>query len=133
MLHYPQAAILITDDFKDWRSQVQTILQARPEWTIVSEAENGADAVQKAMQLQPDIILLDIGLPILNGIEAARLIRQRCPRTRIVFVTQNTDREIKEAAMEAGASGYIIKVHASRDLLDTVAAALGSIPGPPPA
>jgi DNA-binding NarL/FixJ family response regulator len=86
--------ILIVDDFEPLRSWVRSILQAHPEWKIVGEACDGAEAVQKATELQPDIILLDLGLPTLNGIDAAKMILQRCPHSRIIFLTQNQDREV---------------------------------------
>jgi DNA-binding NarL/FixJ family response regulator len=75
--------------------------------------------------VQPHIVLLDIGLPILNGIEAARIIRQSCPKSRIIFLTQNTDSEIRDEAMSIGASGYVLKSNAANELLDAIAAALG--------
>ena len=74
------------------------ILQARPEWTVISEACDEPEAVQKATTLQPDIILLDLGLPTLNGIEAAKLIQQRCPESRVIFLTQIEDRDIMSEA-----------------------------------
>ena len=82
---FSKANILVVEDFEPWRSKVREILQARPEWTIVSEACDGSEAVQKATTLQPDIILLDFGLPTLNGIEAAKLIQQRCPKRRRIW------------------------------------------------
>ena len=96
---FTKAKILVVDDFEPWRSKVREILQARPEWTIVSEACDGPEAVQKATALQPDIILLDFGLPTLNGIEAAKLIQQRCPESRIIFLTANEDKELMSEAL----------------------------------
>jgi CheY-like chemotaxis protein len=77
--------ILIADDFKDWRRQVHSLLQARPAWQVIAEATDGFEAVQKAEDLKPDLILLDVSLPQLNGIEAARQIRQRSPSSKIIF------------------------------------------------
>jgi DNA-binding NarL/FixJ family response regulator len=71
--------ILIVEDFEDWRRQVRIMIQARTEWQVIAEASDGSEAVQKAEELKPDLILLDIGLPKLNGIEAARKIRQLSP------------------------------------------------------
>ena len=90
---FPKANILVVDDFEPWRSQIREILQARPEWTVISEACDGPEAVRKATEFQPDIILLDLGLPTFNGIEAARIIQQRCPESRIIFLTQIEDKE----------------------------------------
>jgi DNA-binding NarL/FixJ family response regulator len=91
--------ILITDDFKDWRRQAHSLLQSRHAWQVIAEASDGAEAVQKAEELKPDLILLDVGLPKLNGIEAARQIRQRSPSSKIVFLSQNGDLDIVRAAL----------------------------------
>jgi DNA-binding NarL/FixJ family response regulator len=120
----PKANILVVDDFEEWRSQVRTILKVHPEWKIVAEACDGPDAVQKATELQPDIILLDVGLPTLNGIAAARIIRQKCPESRIIFLTQNQDREIMSEALSIGCAGYVLKTRAATELLDAIEATL---------
>jgi len=86
--------------------------QARPEWHIVDEATNGQEAVEKAADLQPDIILLDVTMTRLNGIEAAKIIRQKSPRSKIVFVTQDGDDDIRDAAMRTGALAYVRKADA---------------------
>jgi len=116
--------ILVVDDFAPWRQQICSILQTRPELHVVAEVADGLQAVQKAQELKPNLILLDIGLPNLNGIEAAKIIRERCPESKIVFVTENTDSEIREAAIGAGASGYVVKTNLAHELLDAIAAAL---------
>ena len=116
--------ILITDDYADWRRQVHLVLQARPEWQVISEASDGLEAVQKAQALKPDIILLDIGLPKLNGIEAARRIRQVSPTSKIVFLSQNNDLDIVRAALSTGVDGYVRKTDAKRELLPAVDAVL---------
>jgi two-component system nitrate/nitrite response regulator NarL len=91
--------VLLVDDFEPWREQVGSILQTRPELRVVAEVADGLQAVQKAQELKPDLILLDIGLPNLSGIEAAKIIRERCPKSKIVFVTENTDSEIRAAGL----------------------------------
>jgi DNA-binding NarL/FixJ family response regulator len=101
--------ILVVDDFEPWRRQICSILATKPGLCVVGEAAEGLEAVQKAQELQPDVILLDIGLPKLSGIEAAKIIRERCPKSKIVFVTENTDSEIREAAIGLGASGLVVK------------------------
>ncbi|MGB7730829.1 MAG: response regulator [Candidatus Acidiferrum sp.] len=116
--------ILITDDYADWRRQVHLVLQARPEWQVISEASDGLEAVQKAQALKPDIILLDIGLPKLNGIEAARQIRQVSPTSKIVFLSQNNDLDIVRAALSTGVDGYVRKTDAKRELLPAMDAVL---------
>ncbi len=116
--------ILIADDLKDWRRQVLSLFQARPEWQVIAEAADGPDAIQKAEELKPDLIVLDIGLPKLNGIEAARQIRQFSPNSRIVFLSQNDDLDIVRAALSTGALGYVYKADAQSDLLLAVDAVL---------
>jgi DNA-binding NarL/FixJ family response regulator len=121
---FPKANILVVDDFEPWRSQIREILQARPEWTVISEACDGPEAVQKATTLQPDIILLDLGLPTLNGIEAAKLIQQRCPESRVIFLTQIEDRDIMSEALRIPRARYILKINVVTELLDAISAAL---------
>jgi DNA-binding NarL/FixJ family response regulator len=116
--------ILLADDFEDWRRQVRLVLRARPEWQVIAEASDGPEVVQKAQDLKPDLILLDIGLPQINGIEAARRIRQCCPSSKIIFLSQNKELDIVRAAMGTGALGYIRKTDARRELLPAVDAVL---------
>ena len=116
--------ILVADDFEDWRRQVRLQFQAGPRWQIIAEVSDGSEAVQKAANLKPDLIVLDIGLPKLNGIEAARQIRQFSPNSRIVFLSQNNDSDIVRAALSTGALGYVHKTDARRELLPAVDAAL---------
>src|SRR5215469_7475570 len=91
--------ILIADDFAEWRIRVRSMLQARAEWEVIGEACDGLEAIQRTKELHPDIVLLDIGMPILNGIEAAQLIRQESPSSRVIFVTQENDEETRIAAL----------------------------------
>jgi DNA-binding NarL/FixJ family response regulator len=116
--------ILIADDFEDWRRQVRLLLQVRPEWRVIAEALDGSEAVQKAEDLKPDLILLDIGLLKLNGIEAARQIRQRSPNSKIIFLSQNNDLDVVRAALSTGGLGYVHKTAAGRELLPAVDAVL---------
>ena len=90
--------VLVVDDFEPWRQQVCSMLQTRPELPVVAEAGDGLEAVQKAQELKPDLILLDIGLPNLNGLEAANRIRQVAPDASIIFLTQNNDKDVVRAA-----------------------------------
>ena len=91
---------------------------------VISEASDGLEAVQKAQGLQPDLILLDIGLPKLNGIEAARRILQYAPETKILFMSQERSSDIVEEALRTGAGGYVVKSEATTDLLPAVEAVL---------
>ena len=117
--------VLVVDDFDAFRRVVASILQKQPELQIICEVSDGLEAVQRAEELQPDLILLDIGLPNLNGIEAASRMRLVAPGARIVFLTQNSDTEIVAAALRTGAHGYVLKVDAGRELLTGVAGVLG--------
>jgi DNA-binding NarL/FixJ family response regulator len=116
--------ILIVDDFDGWRRAIHSIFQTRPELQIVAEAVDGAEAVEKAGQLKPDMILLDIGLPKLNGIMAARLISEVSPRSKILFVSETNDPDLVQGALNTGASGFVRKCTAGRELIPAVLAAL---------
>jgi DNA-binding NarL/FixJ family response regulator len=116
--------VLVVDDFEPWRQQVCAILQARPDFTVVAEAADGLEAVQKATELQPDLILLDIGLPTLSGIDAADRISRLVPTAKILFVSQENDTDLVAAALRNGAKGYVRKQNARSELLSAVEAVL---------
>jgi DNA-binding NarL/FixJ family response regulator len=116
--------IFVVDDFEPFWRFVASILQKQPELQVIGEAVDGLEAVQKAQQLQPDLILLDIGLPNLNGIEAARRIRELSPQSRILFVSENRSLDIAEEALRTGAGGYVVKSDAVGELLTAVEAVL---------
>ena len=115
--------ILIVDDYKDWRRQVMSLFQAQPEWQVVAEASDGQEAIEKAEELKPDLIVLDIGLPKLNGIETARQIRQLSPGSKILFLSQNNDLDVVRAALSA-AQGYVQKSDFRVDFLPAIRAVL---------
>jgi DNA-binding NarL/FixJ family response regulator len=117
--------ILLVDDFEPWRRHICFILQTRPELRVVAEVADGLEAVQRAQELQPDLILLDIGLPNLDGIEAAKRIRQVAPGARIIFLTQISDKDVTRAALSTGAQGYVLKTDSGSELLPAVAGVLG--------
>jgi DNA-binding NarL/FixJ family response regulator len=116
--------ILIADDHEGWRRQVRLLFQARPEWQVIAEASDGPEAVEKAEELKPDLIVLDIGLPKLNGIEAARQIRQLSPSSKIVFLSQNKDLDVVRAALCTAAQGYVYKADVRSDFLSAIQAVL---------
>ncbi len=116
--------ILVVDDFKDWLRQIRLLLQSRPECQVIAEASDGSEAVQKAEELKPDLIVLDVGLPNLSGIEAARRIRQVSPNSKIIFLSQNNDLDIVRAALRTGALGYVRKTDAGLELLPAMDAVL---------
>jgi len=116
--------ILVVDDFEPWRRFIWSGVSNQPNLQIVAEASDGLEALQKAEQLQPDLILLDIGLPALNGIEAARRIRRLSPNSKILFVSEHRSIDIAKEAIRAGGSGYLVKSSAGNDLLPAMAAVL---------
>jgi DNA-binding NarL/FixJ family response regulator len=112
------------EDFKPFQSFVSALFQENRELYSVCEVSDGLEAVRRAVDLNPDLILMDIGLPTLNGIEAARQIHQLVPQSKIVFLTQETSTAVVEEARNVGASGYVRKARAASDLLPAVAAVL---------
>ena len=116
--------VLIVDDYEDWRRQVRELLHERPELHVIGEASDGLEAVQKAGELKPDLIVLDIGLPKLNGSEAARRIRQLSPNSKIIFLSQDNSFDPDELALSTGAQGYVYKTDVRSDLLPAIDAAL---------
>ena len=116
--------VLIVDDFEQWRNFHRSTVQKRPEFQIVGEASDGLEAVQQAEQLQPDLILLDIGLPSLNGIEVGRRIREVSPASKIVFVSENRSVDVVREALNTGAGGYVVKSDVTGELLPAIFAVL---------
>ena len=116
--------ILLADDFAPWRSELRSFLECETQWMIVFEACNGLEAVQKSMELHPEIVLLDIGMPGLNGIEAARRIHQLSPASKIIILTQNADEDLMTAALQAGALAYVLKAEMATKLIPAIQAAL---------
>ena len=112
--------ILVVDDYAPWRNFVSSALMEHIESCIICEAADGAGAVQSAADLHPALITLDIGLPKLNGIEAAKQIRAKCPHAKILFVSENRALDIAEAAIAAGGDGYVVKSDGKAELLRAV-------------
>ena len=109
--------ILVVDDYEPFRRFVCSTLKQNVALQIIGEALDGLEAVRKAEELQPDLILLDIGLPTLDGIESARRIRQRSPGSKILFLSQESSADIVQEAFSLGALGYIVKMDAGSELL----------------
>ena len=112
--------ILVVDDYEPFRRFERSTLERRCDLQVVCEAADGLEAVRQAEQLKPDLILLDIGLPKLNGIQAAQRIRELAPKAKIIFVTQESSPDVMRAALDIGALGYVLKVRAGTDLLAAV-------------
>src|SRR5580693_6720949 len=109
--------ILVVDDHPVVRHGLRTLLGARPEWEIIDEAEDGMEAVEKADRLKPDVIVLDVSMPRMDGLEACRRIRKSIPESEVLFVTQHDSAQMMREALSAGARGYVVKSEAARDLL----------------
>lgn len=114
--------ILIADDHEVVRRGVRSLLTSRKEWDVCGEAVDGRDAVKKAKELKPDVVVLDISMPHLNGFEAARLIHKEVPQSKILILSQHNVSEMLQTALDSGARGYVSKSEVSRDLLPAVEA-----------
>ena len=114
----------MVEDSEPFRKFVCSAVGKKPELQIVGEVSDGFEAVQKAEELQPDLILLDIGLPTLDGIEAARRIRKLSPQSKIIFVSQESSADVVRGALAEGAKGYVVKTDAICELLTAVDAVL---------
>lgn len=114
--------ILVADDHPIVRHGLRTILGGRPDWVVIDEAVDGVEAVAKARQFVPDVVLLDISMPRMNGLEACRLIRTMLPGCEVLIISQHDSPEVLHRALDAGARGYVVKSQAGRDLLSAVTA-----------
>ena len=114
--------ILLVDDHEPFRRYISSMLQEQPNVLIIGEAEDGVKAVRQAEALQPDMIVLDIGLPGINGLEAARQIAEVACQARIIFLTQESSPEVVQEALDLGAWAYVIKSQAGTELLPAVEA-----------
>jgi len=121
-LETPTVGILVVDDYEPFRRFVCSILEQRSDLHVIGEASDGLEAVRKAEELQPDLIVLDLGLPTLNGIESARRIRKVASESKIIFVSQESSAEVVQEALSSGAQGYVVKTHAGSELLAAVEA-----------
>ena len=116
--------ILVVDDLEPWRRFVSSTLRGQPDLEVISGVSDGLEAVQRAKELQPDLIVMDIGLPKLNGIEAARRIRKLVPKSKILFLSQESSDDVVHEALSLGARGYVVKIQAGSELLSAVQAVL---------
>jgi len=117
-----KSRILLVDDFEPWRAFIRSALANDSRWDVIAEVSDGLIAIQQAEELQPDLILLDIGLPALNGIEVARQIQKVSPKSKILFVSEHRSIDIAREAIRAGGHGYVIKSQAGNDLLPAIRA-----------
>ncbi len=114
--------ILLADDHTLMRQGLRKILEACPDWEVVAEASTGREAVREALSAEPDVAILDIGMPLLNGIEATRQILRRLPHARVLILSMHADEAYIIRALQAGARGYLLKDSADTDLIRGVTA-----------
>ena len=114
--------ILVADDHEVVRSGVRVLLEAHPGWQVCDEAAEGREAVEKAGRLRPDVVILDIGMPLLNGLEAARLIRKASPQSEVLILSMHESEQVIREVLAAGARGYVLKSDAGRSLVNAVEA-----------
>jgi DNA-binding NarL/FixJ family response regulator len=112
--------ILIVDDHEIFRRGLRSLLESRADWDVCGEATDGRDAVDKAKQLQPDVIVLDITMPRLNGLDAVALIRKEVPTAKVVILSQHQPALMKQVALTAGAGAYVTKSEVSRELMAAI-------------
>lgn len=113
----PKLRVVLGDDHTIVRQGIRKILEERPDWEVVAEAGDGRDAVKKVLEHEPDVAILDIGMPLLNGIEAARQIVKRAPAVRVLILSMHSDEAYITQALQAGARGYLLKDSADVDLI----------------
>ena len=115
--------ILLADDFAIVRQGLRTLLESHAGWTVVAEAEDGEDALEKARELLPDVVIADIGMPRMDGLELTRRLRKVLPGTEVLVVTQHNSKQMMQELMKAGARGYVVKSSVGEDLISAVQAA----------
>jgi DNA-binding NarL/FixJ family response regulator len=114
----------VVDDYKPWRHFVCSTLEKQPQLRVIDEVSDGLEAVQKSQEVKPDLVILDIGLPTLNGIEVAKRIHVLCPQSKILFMSQETSTDVVQEALATGSSGYVVKADAASELLTALEAVL---------
>ena len=112
--------VLVVDDVEGWRLSISSLLREEPLFEIIGQVSDGLKAVRMAGQLQPTVVLLDIGLPGLNGIETGGWIRKLTPDVKLVFVSQQFDPDIARSALSLGGSAYVLKSDAGRELVAAI-------------
>ncbi len=112
--------ILVVDDHEVVRRGVKALIESRPDWRVCGETGDGREAVLKAKELQPDVVVLDVTMPGLNGLDATRQIRNVAPKTEVLVLTMHSSEDLARELLSAGARGFIMKSDAGRDLVNAV-------------
>lgn len=120
----PEVRVLLADDYEPFRRCVSSLFLKHPGWEIIGEVSDGLEAVKKTQELNPDVVLLDLSLPKIDGVEAANRIRRTAPATKIVFITAYHDSELMQTVLRDQAEGYVLKWEIMRDLFPAIEAAL---------
>ena len=118
-----ELSILVADDHEIVRQGIRNILQPQSHWTVVAEASNGNEAVEKSTELKPQVALIDVGMPEMNGLEATRRIREALPQTEVVILSVHESEQTVREAVSCGARGYVVKSDAGKDLIAAVESA----------
>jgi len=118
----PKLRLLIGDDHTLVRHGLRKILEEKPEWEVVAEVGDGRDAIKLATTLRPDVAILDVGMPLLNGIDATQQIVRKVPETKVLILSMHSDEAYVTRALQAGAKGYLLKDSAGKDLIKGVEA-----------
>lgn len=112
--------ILLVDDHEATKRGLRTLLESRSDWSICGEAADGAEAVAKARELRPDVILMDLSMPRMNGLDATRIIRREVPESKVVIVSQNDPAVVRRQARDLDVAAYVAKADVSQALLPTI-------------
>ena len=114
--------ILLVDDFPAVRKGLKHLVEMNEAWEVVAEAGDGQEGLQEAERLQPDVAVVDIGMPRMNGLELTRAIQKSAPKTKVLILTEQNSQHMMQEARNAGADGYVIKSHAGSELLPALEA-----------
>ena len=112
--------VLIADDHQLFREGLVNLITSAPDIEVIAEAKDGKEATEKAQKLKPDVVLIDIGMPVMNGIEATRIIKKENPKIKVIAVSMHSDRQFVKGVLEAGADGYLLKNCTYRQLIEAV-------------
>lgn len=115
------ARIVLADDHELIRRGLRSLIEANKDWLICGEAGNGQEAVERVVELKPDLVILDVTMPILNGLQAARQIRERAPKTKILILSMHDSPQLANEAVRLGADAYLVKSGPQAQLLETIA------------